>query len=178
MRVAPAAVRRRLKPEGYPAQRADPCIQSDSSQRSAPAAADTESIEGTFIKPGPRALASTPSQRSARIELAQPRRRVPWRARSYAGAAQYPCAEHRYGRPRVAPISTPSEPGPDARGAPVLPNRAVNMLPWVMGNPPIRARSVGHVSAGPRPRQIYPAHPHAGRGVDSHEGSPIKSRAQ
>ena len=29
--------------------------------------------------------------------------------RSYAGAAQYPCAEHRGGRPRAAPSSTPVE---------------------------------------------------------------------
>ncbi len=44
----------------------------ESSQRRAPAAADTESIEGTFNKPGPPARVGGPSQRSARIELAPP----------------------------------------------------------------------------------------------------------
>ncbi len=40
---------------------------NDSSRRRAPAAADTESIEGTFIKPGPPARVGSPSQRSAKI---------------------------------------------------------------------------------------------------------------
>jgi hypothetical protein len=38
------------------------------------------------------------------------------RERSYAGAAQYPCAEHRGGIPRAAPSATPStKPGLEAR---------------------------------------------------------------
>ncbi len=113
---------------------------------------------------------SAPRGSSSR-RLAPPKRRAPWRARSYAGAAQYPCAEHRGGKPCVAPSSTPTEPGPDARGAPVLPSRAVNMLPWVMGYPPSgHGRSVTSLP-GPGPgtgRQLYPARPHAGRGVDGH----------
>ena len=48
----------------------------DSSRRSAPEAADTESIEGAFIEPGQRARVGGPSLRPARIELAPPERRA------------------------------------------------------------------------------------------------------
>ena len=50
----------------------------DSSRRRAPAAADTEWIEGAFIKPGQRARVGGPGQslRPARIELAPPERRA------------------------------------------------------------------------------------------------------
>ena len=51
-------------------------ILSDSSRRRAPAAADTEWIEGAFIKPGHRARVGAPSLRPARIELAPPERRA------------------------------------------------------------------------------------------------------
>jgi hypothetical protein len=146
-------------------------ISLDSSRRKAPAAADTESIDGTFIKPGPpaRARVGTPSQRSARIELAPPRRRAPWRARRYAGAAQYPCAERRGRSPRVAPSSTPVEARACCPGAPVLPSWAVNKLPGVMSFPPSGHRLVVHVPAGSRPEQLYPVRPHAERGVDGHD---------
>jgi hypothetical protein len=66
-------------------------------------------------------------------------------------------------------------------GAPVLPSRAVNMLPWVMDSPAwpggryqivwgdpltrIRHSMDDHVPAGPRAEQLIPARPHAGRGV-------------
>jgi hypothetical protein len=52
--------------------------------------------------------------------------------------------------PRVAPSSTPSEPGPVARGAPVLPSRAINMLPWVMSLPKARGMD-SHDPAGLQP---------------------------
>ena len=48
----------------------------DSSRRRAPATADTESIEGAFIKPGPMARVGGRSLRPARIELAPPERRA------------------------------------------------------------------------------------------------------
>ena len=73
---APAAVRRRLESEGYPAQRADLCRRTDSTRRRAPAAADTRLIGGAFIKPGQRARVGGPSLRPARIELAPPERRA------------------------------------------------------------------------------------------------------
>jgi hypothetical protein len=51
-------------------------VKKDSSRRRAPAAADTESIEGAFIKPGQRARVGGLSLRPARIELAPPERRA------------------------------------------------------------------------------------------------------
>ncbi len=66
----------------------------DSSRRRAPAAADTEWIEGAFNKPGHRARVGGQSLRPARIELAPPKGGPTGRERSYAGVAQYPCAGH------------------------------------------------------------------------------------
>jgi hypothetical protein len=51
-------------------------VKHDSSRRRAPAAADTRSIGGAFIKPGQRARVCGPSLRPARIELAPPERRA------------------------------------------------------------------------------------------------------
>ncbi len=98
----------------------------DSSRRRAPAAADTESIEGTFFKPGPTARVSSQLQCSARIELPPPRRKP----HSERGATQEPHSTPAQNTEAVyrAPLLVvpPSEPGPDARGAPALPSWAVD----------------------------------------------------
>jgi hypothetical protein len=90
--------------------------------------------------------------------------------RSYAGAAQYPCAEHRGGRPRAAPSLPRRRPG-------LLPGytccapRGHKQLPWVMGCPPHQERRRTVTSPpGPGPSSSTPARPHAGRGGDSHKG--------
>ena len=75
-------------------------------------------------------------------------RRAPWRARSCAGAAQYPCAEHRGGVPRVAPRSTPSDPGPVAQDSPAWP-LGRRLMPWVDGLTPIRPWRTGTSPPGP-----------------------------
>ncbi len=110
---------------------------------------------GTFIKPGPRARVGAQSQRLARIELAPPRRRAPWRARSYAGAAQYPCAEHKGGSPRVAPSSTPSKSGLRAccsRCTCFKLARGRYRIAWGNGPPPIRSEG-GRSSPSRAPAQ-------------------------
>ncbi len=66
---------------------------------------------------GPRCTVAVPREDRARAT----RRQAPWRARSYAGAAQYPCAGHKSGRPPVAPRTTPMHPGPMAQGSPAWP---------------------------------------------------------
>ena len=73
-----------------------------------------------------------------------------------AGAAQYP-AQDTEAADRAPPlVLPPSEPGTDARGAPVLPSRAVNMLLWVMGSPPSgHGRSVTSLP-GPGPGSSTP----------------------
>ena len=92
------------------------------------------------------------------------------RERSYAGAAQYPCAEHRGGRPRAAPRLPRRSPG-------LLPGytccapRGHKQLPWVMGCPPHQEQRRSVTSPpGPGPSSSTPARPHAGRGGDSHKG--------
>ena len=78
------------------------------------------------------------------------------RERSYAGAAQYPCAEHRGGRPRAAPSLPRRSPGPDARVHLLCPEGPETVALGDGLSPPSGATSVGHVPAGPWPEQLYP----------------------
>ena len=71
-----------------------------------------------FIQPWPPGPASVQGRSAPRRSSS---RRAPWRARSYAGAAQYPCAEHTGGSPPVAPSTTPLHPGPVAQDSPAWP---------------------------------------------------------
>ena len=108
-RVVPAADADQLESEGYPTQRADPCIQSDSSGWRAPAVDDTESVEDHFIELRPAGPASVHSRCAPRGT--SPRRRgdgPQGQARSYAGAAQCPCAGRIGGSPRAEPNTVPS----------------------------------------------------------------------
>jgi hypothetical protein len=95
--------------------------QQDSSLCQAPAIADTEWIEASSLCRSqlgrPRCTVAVPREDRAPAT----RRRAPWRARSYAGATQYPCAGHRSGRPPVAPSTTPLHPGPVTQDSPAWP---------------------------------------------------------
>jgi hypothetical protein len=174
---APAAVRRRLESEGYPAQRADLCIQTDSSRRRAPAAADTEWIEGAFIKPGHQARVGGQSLRPARIELAPPEGGPTGRERSYAGAAQYPCAGHRGGRPRAAPSSTPDEARARGPGAPVVPDWADNCCLGGWATP--HQGAVGRSRPHPGPaRQALPRTSSRGTGGKTVTSLPARVQAE
>jgi hypothetical protein len=84
--------------------------------------------------------------------------------RSYAGTAQYPCAEHRGGIPRAAPSATPSKPGPWARVHLLCPEGPYTVA-LGDGLSPIRkpCRSVTSLP-GPGPSSCTPTRPHAGRG--------------
>jgi hypothetical protein len=174
---APAAVRRRLESEGYPARRADLCIQTDSSRRRAPAAADTEWIEGAFNKPGHRARVGGQSLRPARIELAPPKGGPTGRERSYAGAAQYPCAGHRGGRPRAAPSSTPDEARARGPGAPVVPERADNCCLGGWATP--HQGAIGRSRPHPGPaRQALPRTSSRGTGGKTVTSLPARVQAE
>jgi hypothetical protein len=74
------------------------------------------------IGPASVARRCAPRGSSSRRQRGGPTGREP----SYAGAAQYPCAGHRGGRPRAAPSSTPDEARARGPGAPVVPDWADN----------------------------------------------------
>jgi hypothetical protein len=141
---------------------------ADSSRRRAPAAADTESIEGTFIKPrpaGPRRWpVAAPREDPARAAWW----RAPWRARTVPLRTTQ--------RRQTARCSTPSEPGPDAQvlGAPVLPSWAVNSHdpaglrpssepPCVPPRGPREARARNATPPGPGPGGTSPSRPGGSR---------------
>ena len=90
--------------------------------------------------------------------------------RSYAGTAQYPCAEHRGGRPRAAPSFFPRR-SPGLRpGYTCCAPRGHKQLPWVMGYLPHQEPvSDDHVPAGPRPERLDPTHVLTRDGGDSRE---------
>jgi hypothetical protein len=115
--------------------------------------------------------ASVASRRAPRGSSSRRQRGGPTgQERSYAGAAQYPCAEHRGGRPRAAPSLPRRRPG-------LLPGytccapRGHKQLPWVMGCPPHQERRRTVTSPpGPGPSSSTP-HVLTRDGGDSHNKS-------